>query len=138
MKSFRVICIFALRLCPRRFSPIQSPTDDRRSKPNPSRLRKRVHSICTDVRLLHGPFKQGQDIAVRHLLRHEPNRFLANFRKEAGLEPKAAHYGGWEAQGIAGHSLGHYLSACSQAWASTGDKVFLRRVNFIVDELAVV
>lgn len=37
---------------------------------------------------------------------------------------------------IAGHSLGHYLSACALAWASTGDPQFLDRVNYMVDELA--
>src|SRR5450432_3305756 len=78
-----------------------------------------------DVRLLDGPFKTGQDIAVRYLLSLEPDRFLANFRKESGLEPKAKQYGGWESQGVSGHSLGHYLSACSLAYASTGDKRFL-------------
>ena len=37
-----------------------------------------------DVRLLEGPFKTGQDIAVKYLLSLEPDRFLSNFRKEAG------------------------------------------------------
>jgi hypothetical protein len=89
-----------------------------------------------DVRLLDGPFKQAQDIAVNYLLSLDPDRLLARYRMEAGLEPKAPSYGGWEAQGIAGHSLGHYLSGCSLAYASTGDKRFLDRVNYIVDELA--
>lgn len=89
-----------------------------------------------DVRLRDGLFKTGQDIAVRYLLSLEPDRFLANFRKEAGLPPKAEHYPGWERQGVSGHSLGHYLSACSFAWAATGNEEFLRRVNYIVEELA--
>jgi len=89
-----------------------------------------------DVRLLDGPFKEGQDIAVRYLLSLEPDRFLANFRKEAGLKPKAEHYGGWESQGVSGHSCGHYLSACAIAYAATGDQRFLERVNYLVDELA--
>ena len=89
-----------------------------------------------DVRLLDGPFKTGQDIGANYLLSLEPDRLLANFRKEAGLAPKAKHYGGWEAQGVSGHSLGHYLSACAMASASTGDKTFLDRVNYLVDELA--
>jgi uncharacterized protein len=88
------------------------------------------------VRLLDGPFKEGQDIAVKYLLRLEPDRFLANFRKEAGLPPKAEHYGGWESQGVSGHTGGHYLSACALAHASTGDKRFLDRVNHITAELA--
>ncbi len=89
-----------------------------------------------DVRLLDGPFKQAQDIAVKYLLSLDSDRLLARYRMEAGLEPKAQPYGGWEAQGIAGHSLGHYLSGCALAYASTGDKRFLDRVNYIVDQLA--
>ena len=89
-----------------------------------------------DVRLLDGPFKTGQDIAVKYLLSLEPDRFLANFRKEAGLPPKARHYGGWESQGVSGHCGGHYLSACSLAWASTGDARFKDRVTYLVAELA--
>ncbi|MBN8456676.1 MAG: glycoside hydrolase family 127 protein [Verrucomicrobia bacterium] len=89
-----------------------------------------------DVRLLEGPFKTGQDIAVKYLLSLEPDRFLANFRKEAGLQPKAAHYGGWEAQGVSGHCGGHYLSACALAFASTGNAEFKRRADYMVSELA--
>lgn len=89
-----------------------------------------------DVRLLDGPFKDGQDIAVKYLLSLEPDRFLANFRKEAGLPPKAVHYGGWESQGVSGHAGGHYLSACAQAWAATGDPRFRDRVAYMVSELA--
>ena len=89
-----------------------------------------------DVRLLDGPFKTGQDIAVKYLLSLEPDRFLANFRKEAGLPPKARHYGGWESQGVSGHCGGHYLSACALAWASTGDARFQDRVTYLVAELA--
>jgi len=89
-----------------------------------------------DVRLLDGPFKTGQDVAVKYLLSLEPDRFLANFRKDAGLEPKAEHYGGWESQGVSGHAGGHYVSACSLAYAATEDTRFLDRVNYMVDELA--
>ncbi|NMC20442.1 MAG: glycoside hydrolase family 127 protein, partial [Thermogutta sp.] len=85
----------------------------------------RARPFCLhDVRVIAGPFKQGQDIAVAWLLSLEPDRFLAHFRKEAGLPPKAEHYGGWESQGVSGHSAGHYLSACSLAWASTGNPEF--------------
>ena len=89
-----------------------------------------------EVRLTDGPFKAGQDIAVAYLLSLEPDRFLARFRQEAGLPPKAEHYGGWERMGVSGHSAGHYLSACALAWAATGNEEFLRRVNYLVAELA--
>ena len=45
-----------------------------------------------DVRLLDGPFKTGQDIGAHYLLGLEPDRLLANFRKDAGLTPKAKPY----------------------------------------------
>ncbi|HLI94016.1 MAG TPA: beta-L-arabinofuranosidase domain-containing protein, partial [Puia sp.] len=38
--------------------------------------------------------------------------------------------------GLAGHTLGHYLSACSMEYAATGDARFRVRVNYIVTELA--
>ena len=89
-----------------------------------------------DVRLLGGPFKRAMDANAKWLLELEPDRLLSRFREYAGLEPKGEIYGGWEKAAISGHSLGHYLSACSLMYASTGDKEFLRRVNYIVEELA--
>jgi len=90
----------------------------------------------SDVRLLEGSrFHRAQELSREFLLQYEPDRLLARFRKEAGLEPKGEVYGGWESMGIAGHSLGHYLSACSQMCASTGDRRFQERVDYIVTEL---
>lgn len=88
------------------------------------------------VRLLDGPFKQAQDRDAEWLLRLDPDRLLARFRKEAGLTPKAEGYGGWEADTIGGHTLGHYLSACAKMYAGTGDERFKARVALLVDELA--
>ncbi|MGA2053575.1 MAG: beta-L-arabinofuranosidase domain-containing protein, partial [Opitutales bacterium] len=87
------------------------------------------------VRLLPGPFKDNQDRDAKYLLALEPDRLLARFREYAGLKPKGEIYGGWEAQGISGHSLGHYLSACSMMYAATGDSQFKQRVDYIVGEL---
>jgi len=70
-----------------------------------------------------------------YLLSLEPDRLLSWFRKDAGLKPKAPVYGGWESEGLAGHSLGHYLSACSRMYRDTGNREFLKRVNYIVDQL---
>lgn len=87
------------------------------------------------VKLLDGPFKHATELDHQYLLKLEPDRFLAWFRKEAGLQPRAAVYGGWESQGVAGHCLGHYLSACSQMYQTTGDQELRRRVDYIVSEL---
>ena len=88
-----------------------------------------------DVKLLDGPFKHATELNIQSLLNYEPDRLLAKFRSEAGLKPKAEAYGGWEAMTIAGHSLGHYLSACALMYQTTGDQRFLDRVNYIVAEL---
>jgi DUF1680 family protein len=89
-----------------------------------------------DVQLLEGPFKTAMERNAAYLLRLEPDRFLHNTRKYAGLEPKGALYGGWESQGIAGHSLGHYLTALAQQFAATGDTRFKERIDYIVAEMA--
>jgi DUF1680 family protein/rhamnogalacturonyl hydrolase YesR len=88
-----------------------------------------------EVRLLDGPFKHATQLNIRSLLHYEPDRFLAKFRTEAGLEPRAEHYHGWEDATIAGHSLGHYLSACALMFRTSGDARFLERVNYMVGEL---
>jgi uncharacterized protein len=91
----------------------------------------------SDVRLLDGPFKQAMDLNSRYLLSLEPDRFLCYFRTNAGLEPKAPAYGGWEApMSGAGRCLGHYLSALSLQYRASGDARFKQRVDYIVDELA--
>ena len=89
-----------------------------------------------DVKLLNSPFKLSMESDVKYLLELKPDRFLAHFRTHAGLEAKDSVYGGWESSGLAGHSLGHYLSACAMAYAATGNPEFLKRANYIVSELA--
>ncbi|HVU59007.1 MAG TPA: beta-L-arabinofuranosidase domain-containing protein [Puia sp.] len=90
-----------------------------------------------DVRLLDGSFKEAMEADARYLLQVEPDRLLSDFRIHSGLEAKGKKYGGWESSGLAGHTLGHYLSACAMEYASTGDAKYLQRVNYIVDELQV-
>ncbi|MGQ1891085.1 beta-L-arabinofuranosidase domain-containing protein [Thermophagus sp. OGC60D27] len=88
-----------------------------------------------DVKLLDGPFMEAAKRNEKILLNYEPDRFLAHFREQAGLKPKAEHYGGWEGESLTGHSLGHYLSACSMMYRTTGNDEFLKRVIYIVNEL---
>jgi DUF1680 family protein len=72
----------------------------------------------------------------RTLLELDADRLLHNFHQSAGLAPKGRRYGGWEARGIAGHTLGHYLSALSLMWAQTGDRAVAERLAYTVAELA--
>jgi DUF1680 family protein len=95
----------------------------------------------TSVRLLAGPFQTAQQLDARYLLTLEPDRLLHNFRVNAGLKPKAPVYGGWESEEpwvairCHGHTLGHFLSACSMMLAATGDTAFQQRVDYVVAEL---
>jgi uncharacterized protein len=89
-----------------------------------------------DVQLLDSPFKRASERNARYLLSLDPDRLLHNTRKYAGLAPKAELYGGWESQGIAGHTLGHYLSALALQFAASGDKRFRERIDYIVGQLA--
>jgi DUF1680 family protein len=89
------------------------------------------------VRLTGGPLKHAQDLDADYLLKLEPDRMLAFYRKRAGLEPKAEPYGGWDGDGrnLTGHIGGHYLSGVSMMYAATGDARFKERVDYIVREL---
>ncbi len=89
-----------------------------------------------DVRVQGRLFVEAMQTDHASLLRLEPDRFLSWFRTEAGLKPKAEVYGGWESQGVAGHTLGHYLSALSLMFAATGDAELKLRSDTIVSELA--
>ena len=89
----------------------------------------------SSVELLPSPFLDAQKKNSEYLLSVEPDRLLARIRQNAGLEPKAKRYEGWEGQSIAGHSLGHYLSAVSKTYDATGDERFKERAIYIVKEL---
>lgn len=77
-----------------------------------------------------------QQVDLKYLKSLDPIRLMHGFYVNAGIEPKKARYGGWEAMGIEGHSLGHYLSACALMYSGTGDNEMLSRTKIIVKELA--
>ena len=89
------------------------------------------------VRVTGGPLKRAQDLNGEYLLKLEPDRMLAYYRKRAGLEPKAQGLTGWDGDGrnLTGHIAGHYLSGVSLMYAATGDVRFKERADYIVKEL---
>ena len=91
-----------------------------------------------DVRLLDGPFRDAMVRDQQYLLSLDPDRFLYNFRKNVGLDSSARPYGGWDASDCEqrGAMLGHYLTACSQMYAGTGNVEFKRRVDHLIAGLA--
>jgi DUF1680 family protein len=88
----------------------------------------------SQVRLLDSPFRDAMLRDENYLLSLDCDRLLRNFRVNANLPTDAKPYGGWEDPNceLRGHSVGHYLSACSLMFASTGDARFKERVDKIV------
>ncbi|MCR2807359.1 glycoside hydrolase family 127 protein [Paenibacillus soyae] len=72
---------------------------------------------------------------LQYLHAYELDRLLAGFRENRGLEPKASKYPGWENTEIRGHTLGHYMTACAQAYSASKDPVMLDRLNYMIAEL---
>lgn len=91
-----------------------------------------------NVKLLDGMFKQSQDKGKAYLLYLDLDRLIAPCYEAAGQKPKKPRYGGWEAKEIAGHSIGHWLSAASSMYAATGDIELKNRLEYAIDELSFV
>ena len=72
---------------------------------------------------------------MKYMLALDPDRLLAPYLREAGIETKATNYGNWEGTGLDGHIGGHYLSALSNMYAATGNKQLLQRLNYMIDWL---
>lgn len=89
----------------------------------------------TDVRLHDGPFKNAEMVDINYMLELNPDRLLAPYLREAGLTPKAESYGNWENTGLDGHIGGHYLSALSMMYASTGNSQIKKRLDYMLSEL---
>ncbi|MFD1875681.1 beta-L-arabinofuranosidase domain-containing protein [Hymenobacter bucti] len=108
---------------------------DARMKVQPQVPVKAYAFDLAQVKLLDSPFKVAEQADTKYLLKIEPDRLLADFRDHSGLKAKGTRYGGWESTGLAGHTLGHYLSACALAYASTGNAKFKQRTDYIVAQL---
>jgi DUF1680 family protein len=90
-----------------------------------------------DIRLLDGPFGRQQEMNRNYLLKLEPDRLLSWFRREAGLEPKAPPYRGWESEAptLPGHILGFYMSGAAMMYQATGDTNLRQRLDYVIDQL---
>ena len=88
-----------------------------------------------DVKLTQSDFKHAEDMDIRYLLGIDPDRLLAPYLKEARLTPKAQNYTNWENTGLDGHIGGHYLSALSYMYASTGNAEIKGRLDYFISEL---
>lgn len=75
-----------------------------------------------------------------YLKKIDIERLLAGFYENAGIASPKIRYKGWEDSLIGGHTLGHFLTAVSQAYVNEAGKedkdLFLYKVTDIVDALS--
>lgn len=97
-----------------------------------------------EVKLLEGKFKESQDLGKEYLLSLDVDRLLAPVAYAAGaITDTSCFYGGWEqfnyrgygAKGIAGHSVGHWMSAVSTMYSVTGDETLKEKLDYTVSKL---
>ncbi len=75
-----------------------------------------------DVTLTDPFLVNGWDKEVAYLLSFDVDRLLAGFRETAHLSMLGKErYEGWESMLIGGHTMGHFLTAVAQAYASCQD-----------------
>ncbi|PHQ30547.1 beta-L-arabinofuranosidase domain-containing protein [Leeuwenhoekiella nanhaiensis] len=87
------------------------------------------------VEVTSGVFKEAALTDFEYIKDLDADRLLAPFLREAGLEPKAKSYTNWENTGLDGHTAGHYLSALSMYYASTGDLEAKELLDYSLSEL---
>jgi len=91
-----------------------------------------------DVRLLDSRFKENMIRDGQVLLDLSCRRLLHSWRVNAGIESYAQPLGGWESLDceLRGHTIGHVLSGLSLMYASTGDSVYKKKMDTLVEALA--
>ncbi|MDD5934800.1 MAG: glycoside hydrolase family 127 protein [Clostridiales bacterium] len=77
---------------------------------------------------------------ITYLLSLDSQRLLAGFYDNAGITKNVTRYGGWENLLIGGHTIGHYMTACANAYCckNTSDEQkaqLLSKLTELVDGL---
>ncbi|MEU0071877.1 beta-L-arabinofuranosidase domain-containing protein [Streptomyces sp. NPDC006332] len=95
-----------------------------------------------EVALGQGLFADKRQLMLDHARGYDVNRLVQVFRANAGLPTGGAVApGGWEgldgeANGnLRGHYTGHFLTMLAQAYAGTGEQVFIDKTRTIVEAL---
>ncbi len=72
---------------------------------------------------------------VEYLKSLDADRLMRGFGDISGRKINAEKYGGWETSAIQGHTLGHYLTAVSQAFATSKDKELKKITDYMISVL---
>jgi uncharacterized protein len=113
----------------------QRGTDPRSAHALPTRVA--IPFRLEDVRILDPDLLRMRDQTLDYLLALDSDRLLHNFRVNAKLPSSAEPLYNRESptNGWRGHYVGHFLSACSQMYASTGDVRIKTKAEAMVVEL---
>ena len=101
------------------------------------------------VTLEEGMFKTSQELGLEYVLKMDVDRMLAPSFEMANLPTPngASRYGGWEKKGasnwgwsadtftLAGHTLGHWMSAAAVMYASTGNEEVKEKLDYAIEQL---
>lgn len=88
-----------------------------------------------DVKILDRYETNAFSLEQKYLLSLDEERLLRGFCDIAGITSNAPLYGGWENSNIQGHTMGHYLTALSQAFAYTKSNAFEKKIDRILHVL---
>jgi uncharacterized protein len=121
-------------LAPSQLNLTGSDVQTKRSLPTPIA----VPFPLQDVTILDPDLLRMREQTLNYMLALDSDRLLRNFRVNAGLPTTAEPLYNRESpiNGWRGHYVGHYLSACSQMYASTGDVRIKAKADAMVAELA--
>ena len=108
-----------------------------RSKNKDAVLEKPLQDVpMNEVEILDSYEKNAFSLEVKYLKKLDADKLLRGFCDIAGVESEAQKYGGWETSAIQGHTLGHYLTAVSQGYKTSGDKELKAIADHIIDVLS--
>lgn len=91
--------------------------------------------MAESLKLGDGIFKQSQEKGKEYLLLLDIDRLVAPCYEAVSQIPKKPRYGGWESRAIAGHSVGHWLSATAKMYAVTKDENLKNKIDYTINEL---
>ncbi len=108
-----------------------------RSKNKDTVLEKPLDDIpMNDIELLDDYEMNAFSLEVQYLKKLDADKLLRGFCDIGGVKSEAEKYGGWETSAIQGHTLGHYLTAVSQAYRTSGDKELKDIADHVVEVLS--
>jgi DUF1680 family protein len=117
--------------------PLHTAVDglpDTHSLPSPAAVPFRLE----DVKILDPDLLRMRSQTLQYMLALDSDRLLHNFRVNANLLSSAEplYNREYPTNGWRGHYVGHFLSACAQMYASTGDVRIKAKADAMVTELA--